>query len=551
MSERAVALEQDALTWGDDEDLGQAEDSPSELQPWKVLVVDDDPAVHSVTALVLDGLTFLGRPVVLQSVWRGSDAIAALRADPQIALVLLDVVMESDDAGLRCVRAIREELRNERVRVVLRTGQPGRAPERDVVVQYEIDGYELKTSVTPQNLLTTVIAALRTFDLLERMEQQRHGLSLIVDAAADLSRRRSLASFAEGVLLQVQALVRRSCGGLFCLAVAGNSDKRPAAPAFVMAGTGRFAEWGGRNLSEIDATGAVESAFGSHSVQRGVLVKRLSISVLGNGTLIVLDTPRKRRALTWIDLPEDLPILDRKLLEVFVAKISIAFENINLLEQLRKTQQATVVALADLAEYRDTDTGEHVLRVARTSDLIARELHACGALADELDELLVAQVGLASILHDVGKVAIPDAVLLKPGRLDGTERALMETHAATGARILQRADRMVGEQTYITVATEIAAAHHEWFNGEGYPKSLLGKQIPVSARIVAVADVFDALTHARPYKEPWPEETAVAYVRERSGTQFDPEIVDILYRVYQKGNLLCVENPTWDILGLH
>jgi hypothetical protein len=128
---------------------------------------------------------------------------------------------------------------------------------------------------------------------------------------------------------------------------------------------------------------------------------------------------------------------------------------VQLIELFRKAQQATVVALADLAEYRDTDTGEPVLRVARTTDLLARDLHAAGKFTTELDELLVEQIGLASMLHDVGKVSIPDAVLLKPGLLDDEERRLMQTHAGVGMRILARGDRIVGQRSYLTLAAEI------------------------------------------------------------------------------------------------
>ena len=144
---------------------------------------------------------------------------------------------------------------------------------------------------------------------------------------------------------------------------------------------------------------------------------------------------------------------------------------------------------------------------------------------------------MASALHDIGKVSISDAILRKPGLLDAEERRAMEAHAAVGGRILGRAAAHVGEPSVLSVAEEIAGGHHEWFDGRGYPKGLRGHQIPLSARITAVADVFDALTHARPYKEPWPEEQALAYIRDLRGAQFDPDVVDAFLTV--------VEQPSW------
>ena len=505
----------DEVQWEDTSTGPLAQARPSQ-RPWKILVVDDDESVLQITALVLADLTFRGRPVELVERRSGEAALQTLRADPGIALVLLDVVMESTDAGLRTVKAIREELQNSAVRIVLRTGQPGSAPERDVVMLYEIDGYELKTGLTSQSLLTVVVSALRAYDLIRTMERSRQGLELIVNATAELSQRRSLHTFASGVLTQLQAMIGQCCDGLFC-AHAPRAQTGDNQGWEVLAGSGRYAAWTGQRLEEADPSGSFGRLL--------AVPPEAAFSPADRGSVITLHTPMRKGAVIWIDSVLELEPVHRQLVEVFCAKISVAFANVHLLEQLRKSQRATVVALADLAEFRDNDTGEHVLRVARMTDLIARDLWRRGVFPGELDELLVEQIGLASMLHDVGKVSIPDAVLLKPMGLNATERAQMETHAAVGARILNRADQMVGDQTYITVATEIAASHHEHYDGAGYPRGLRGVEIPLSARITAVADVFDALSHDRPYKKAWPLTEARDYIVARSGRQFDPEVV--------------------------
>jgi putative two-component system response regulator len=179
---------------------------------------------------------------------------------------------------------------------------------------------------------------------------------------------------------------------------------------------------------------------------------------------------------------------------------------------LREREAEIIFRLSLAVEYRDNDTGDHTWRVARYSQIMAEALG--------LDADLCRRVYLAAPLHDVGKVAIPDGVLLKPGRLDEKEFALIRTHAAIGKRIL-------GGSTceLIGLAAEIAEAHHERWDGGGYPHGLSGTAIPLAARIVAVADVFDALTTQRPYKAAMPLDEARACIEAESGRHFDPDCV--------------------------
>jgi putative two-component system response regulator len=183
------------------------------------------------------------------------------------------------------------------------------------------------------------------------------------------------------------------------------------------------------------------------------------------------------------------------------------------LRHMREREEEIIFRLALAVEYRDNDTGDHTWRVARYSQLVAEAL----GLAPEFCRSLY----LAAPLHDVGKVGIPDGILLKPGRLDPDEFALIKTHAAIGQRILGGS-----ASELIRLAAEIAAAHHERWDGSGYPQGLAGVDIPLAARIVAVADVFDALTTRRPYKEALSFEAALACIRADSGRHFDPACVE-------------------------
>ena len=203
-------------------------------------------------------------------------------------------------------------------------------------------------------------------------------------------------------------------------------------------------------------------------------------------------------------------------------------------DEVQRAAKATVVAMANFAEHRDTDTGAHVLRVARLAGQIARELQEMGQFAGDIDEDFIAHIRTASVLHDVGKISTPDSVLLKPGALTAPERQTMMDHAAMGAHMLRQAQLLIGESSYLHFGMQIAMNHHEWYDGSGYPNGLAGNDIPLAARICAIADVFDALTSRRPYKAPWSTERAEAWVRQHRGVQFDPVVTDAFLSVLRK-----------------
>lgn len=193
-----------------------------------------------------------------------------------------------------------------------------------------------------------------------------------------------------------------------------------------------------------------------------------------------------------------------------------------------RTQKVALIALADLAENRDTDTGEHILRVARLTHEITRHLAESRQCGGQLDGDFRRNVGLASILHDVGKVAVPDSILLKPGPLTPEERRQMETHTLRGAAVLRKAAAMLAGSVQFEMAAEIAEFHHERWDGNGYPHGLGGEGIPLSARIVAAADVYDALVSDRPYKKAWSETLALDHMQGQAGAHFDPLVTGAL-----------------------
>ena len=201
-------------------------------------------------------------------------------------------------------------------------------------------------------------------------------------------------------------------------------------------------------------------------------------------------------------------------------------------EVIGKLQNGMILVLADMVESRDQNTGEHVRKTAAYTKIIMEELRREHIYEDELTDKFIEDVFHSAPLHDVGKIQVPDAILNKPGKLTDEEFATMKTHTTEGAKIITSAIEMVSEENsgYLMEARNLAHYHHEKWNGSGYPCGLKGTEIPLSARVMAVADVFDALVSKRSYKDGFPFEKAMAIIREGSGTHFDPNVAEAFLR---------------------
>ncbi|MBF0160908.1 MAG: DUF3369 domain-containing protein [Magnetococcales bacterium] len=503
---------------------------PSTLKPVPLLIVDDEPGVHAITEVALTRFSYHGRTLQLLHACSAAEARGVLQERQDIAVILLDVVMESDDAGLQLVRWIREELGNRKVRIILRTGQPGQAPERRVIVEYHINDYKAKTELTADKLFTTVVAAIRAYEDIHTVEESRRGLEMILESSGSLMRLRAMQHFGSGLLRQIAALLGVPCDGILCV------QSQPAGQERVLAGFGRYQ--GVESLSagvvDIPVVTAIQRALRDRHHLYHDQYTVLSIdtrAATGQTFAVFLETGF---------VPDPLV---QMLLQVFCNKMAVAIENIHLvenknrlLEQLKQAQRATVVTLAGCAEYKDTDTGDHVLRVATLTEAIARRMNQTGPYAGLFPAETLEMIGMASILHDVGKMAIPDAILQKPGPLTPEERAIMESHVERGEAILGKACQMTEGVTYLTLGAEIAGGHHERWDGRGYPRGLAGREIPLTGRIVALVDVFDALSYARPYKSAWPQEQVLALIRQESGRHFDPAVVEAFFALHAAGD---------------
>lgn len=324
---------------------------------WNVIIVDDEKDVHDVTRIALSRVVFREREINLTSVYTAEEAITLLGEMEDIALVILDIVMEEEDSGFKLIQYIRDELKDDEMQIIIRTGHPGHTPSNDIILKYEVNDYQEKSELTSYKLKASVITALRAYESLNK------------------------------------------------------------------------------------------------------------IAVLN--------------------------------------------------KEIEKSQYELFFSLGEIAESRSKETSNHVKRVGEIAKRIALKY---GASVKEAEQL-----NLAATMHDLGKLAIPEVIIAKPGKLTADEYEVMKSHAQIGYEMM-----MSSSKTILSMAALIAKEHHENYDGTGYPGGLKGEEIAINSRIVAIADVFDALGNKRIYKEPWTHEEIVEYMKKESGKKFDPVFIDIL-----------------------
>jgi response regulator RpfG family c-di-GMP phosphodiesterase len=477
----------------------------AEQAPWNILLVDDEPGVHQVTQMVLRDFTFDNRSLNLISAYSGREGYDIMASRSDIALAIVDVVMESDHAGLELVQRIREDLHNNYTRLVLRTGQPGQAPEEDVITSYDIDDYKDKTELTSNKLLTLMYASLRSYRDICVIDSHRRSLEQVILASTEIFEASSLKTFASAVLKQICNLLNLDGAIFYCTSL--NEDVDESDDYRVLAVSGKMEEFETKHKS--DLPDEVLNAFEYALKKKGSYI---------NGDIYTgyFSTSLGSENLLYVSMERELDDMDKQLLDIYASNVAVTYENLLLRDEILDTQRELAYILGEAVEQRSKETGSHVRRVALYSHLFATKY----GLEPQLAEL----IKLASPLHDVGKIAIPDSILKKPGKLDDQEWAIMQTHAQMGADLLHSNDNEV-----VKMGSIIAGQHHERWDGTGYPKQLKEEDIHIAGRITALADVFDALGCKRYYKEAWALEDILAEIDKQKGKQFDPKLVEILH----------------------
>lgn len=477
---------------------------------WNILIVDDEVDIHEVTELALSSFVFENKKCNFLHAYSAKEAKEILEITPNIAVALIDVVMETDDAGLELSDYIRYDLKNTLIRIILRTGQPGQAPEEKVINDYDINDYKSKNELTTQKLYSSVLTSLRTYRDMIALEKNRQGLRRVIESSASIEKMNSLEIFISAVLEQIIALLHLS-----------ESEDTDTASFIAVLDGDECSHIAGSGIYEnVKKEGFCKLTDGT--VKSAVMGVVQSQEEYYDEGCFILFRPSSsslgyRGFVLYLELDINLCEMDKDLIRLFFKQSTTAYENSALNAELNESQSETIYTISEIAEHRSKETGKHVKRVALYSRTLAR---AYGLSREEVNRIYA-----ASPMHDIGKMAIPDAILNKAGPLNDVEMQVMKTHAELGYEMLKHSKKDV-----LRASSIIAKEHHEKYDGSGYPLGLSGENIDISGRIVALADVFDALGSRRIYKEKWELDDILVFIKQESGKHFDPKLVDLFFK---------------------
>jgi diguanylate cyclase (GGDEF)-like protein len=293
---------------------------------WNVLVVDDDEEIHSITRLALSDLVLNDKKLHFIHAYSGTEALKIIKdMGSSIAIILLDVVMEADDAGLTVAKIMREELKILEPRIILRTGQPGYAPEEQIIKDFDINDYKTKTELTRSKLVTTIIASLRSYQQILSINQSRLGLQKIIVSSANLMEENSIKSFCEGVVTQISSLIGLDAGGVVCAKAGSVLDKKDD-DIYVLGAAGEFAPYINERLENLHNARIVKFVNACLQLKKHIFEKEFSVLYINSSGY---------DAAVYLQIGSAISSDDQQLLEVFLSSISIGYENVNLFHQLR------------------------------------------------------------------------------------------------------------------------------------------------------------------------------------------------------------------------
>ncbi|MGL1957503.1 MAG: DUF3369 domain-containing protein [Colwellia sp.] len=472
---------------------------------WRILVVDDDESVHQVTKLVLADAEIEHRKLEIISVYSKEEAKKVLQDDDSFCMAFVDVVMETDHAGLELVEWIRKVHKNQAIRLVLRTGQAGSAPEAKVIKDFDINDYKEKTDFTSGKMITTVYASIRAYRDIMTIQRSLDAFKKLIEATHDLLKIDQLKSFGSAALNHLLALMNVESSALYIARTQIDFDLQ--ATSLIIACTGKY----------VCESESLEVSNISDNVKERIQQVFIQKSHYTDDKCFVgyYQASANAASVLYIEFEDDKEHFKASLAELFATNVALILESLTKQKEIEKTQKELLFIVGEAVEARSKETGAHVKRVAIICELIAKKLG--------LEYVFINALRLAAPLHDLGKISIPEHILHKPGKLIGDEWRIMQSHAQAGGDILEQSNLSVSK-----LAARLAHYHHENWDGTGYPEGLSGEQIPLEARIMAVADVFDALGSKRCYKEVWENDSIKAYLIEQKSKKFEPKLVDII-----------------------
>lgn len=442
------------------------------MKEWKILLVDDDKLVHLYIEEALKGLKFEDKPINLFHAYNLDQAKEFLIINTDIAILVSDLVMEKDLAGLELINYVRNDLNNRSIRIILETARPEKAPEDITVATYDINLYLDKRELNEVKLRTAVLTSLRSYRDIILLEKGVKGLEKIIRDPHEFVFIEDIYSFLKECYKKIEKFIEYySITNDFKIGIKYKN--------FIIGDL--FEE----NFDSTDKN-TIKKQFEYKGEKNILLVKFM----------------------------HNINPIEKGIISVFIDNLYLTFISSSYFINMNNSYKEIIYKLSDVIEARSGETGAHVRSVAEISYIIGKTY---GMEEKRLDILK-----LASPLHDIGKIGISDAILNKPDKLTEEEFEIMKEHTVIGYNILKDSKWEVFE-----IASKIALQHHEKWNGEGYPFGLKGEDILLEARIISIADVFDALTQDRVYRKAWSFDKAVNYLNSLKGIAFDPELIDI------------------------
>jgi len=502
---------------------GQSKSAPNAT----VLLVDDDASIRQLYRILLSRNGFR-----VHEASGGAEALTLAREQPP-TVILLDVVMPGMD-GLETTRRLRADLVTRDMPILMLSGRAD-ASDIDAALAAGADDYLIKPAAERE-----LVMRVRSMSRLgqacnelrrsyEVLGEQTRALTLLLDLSASLVLHEDLdvilettVDFASRLTFcrRVAVLLPDAEGRV--LQVAGSIGFEPHEIADLVIPIG------GSMLGQVFVS---NTRFVPSSVPAGDEVSSGDRCILRGEPVAALPMRASERIVGVLAVADRInrdhfSSQELEYLELTCNYAASAVEAVLTRRAREDARDSVVVALAQLAEHRDTDTGLHLDRMTGYCLRLTEALRTMPKFTDVITPDFIKDLSRAAPLHDIGKVAIPDHILLKPGKLTPEEMAVMRTHAAIGTETIRSVRARSPGSTFLIMAEDIAHGHHEWYDGTGYPRGIAGENIPLSARIAALADVYDALTSRRVYKNAMSHEKARAIIVDARGTQFDPDVVD-------------------------
>lgn len=511
----------------------------------RVLVVDDDLSARELYRVMLEREPF--------EVFEAYDGIEALekvgRVRPDV--IIMDAAMPNLD-GLDCTRRLKSNPDTQRIPVIMVSARTD-AEDIQAGLQAGADDYITKP-VRFKEFTIRVRSMARLFQSMTELEESnavRGEQARAMQILFDFSRRLTTVESPEQVFdCTVKVAAELLCCRCVSILLPSSDASQPT--VLSAAGIGDVPVGTFRDASREELAARVfasrEPEYSGEGDDPGrdpatggevfhACVPLLSRTAAARGKVISV--------LVLADRFENQPFGDREreYLDLLCNMAGSQIEELRGKEARDQALDAIVVGLGALAEYRDSDTGGHLDRVTHFACLLAEDLRRTERYQNVIDDAFLDDLRRAMPLHDIGKVGIADAVLLKPGKLTGDEFTAMKKHTKLGANVIRSVIERAPDSTFLKLAQQIAEAHHEKYDGAGYPEGLRGDDIPLAARIASVADVYDALRSIRPYKKAFSHEEATEIIRRDAGTHFDPDVVEAFWRNEEAFSLHSSKQP--------